>query len=180
MRTTLVLALALATTACRHQSDLYCASDTDCTDPSRPHCDLTGTTPASDGIGHTCVPSPVDAGASDAAVDAGPQVQLTVMLAGVDGGGVISTPPSISCGDTCTALFPAGTTVHLTVTTSSGIKFVDWTGACSGTSPTCDVFLDAPATTTASFDIIRVVQIVAGGFHSCALLDTGDVRCWGK
>lgn len=26
----------------------------------------------------------------------------------------------------------------------------------------------------------RVVQIAAGGFHSCALLDTGKVRCWGN
>ena len=28
-------------------------------------------------------------------------------------------------------------------------------------------------------DTVKVIQIAAGGFHTCALLDSGRVRCWG-
>ena len=33
--------------------------------------------------------------------------------------------------------------------------------------------------TAASGSGVKVIQIAAGGAHSCALLDTGNVRCWG-
>jgi List-Bact-rpt repeat protein len=56
--------------------------------------------------------------------------------------GVLST--QINCGSNCSAKFMQGTTVTLTATPASGLKFVNWTGSGSGacnlsTVPTCDV-----------------------------------------
>ncbi len=58
---------AAALAGCSHKVELYCDEDTPCEDPELPFCDLTGEYPASEGIGHTCIPSPFDASVLDAA-----------------------------------------------------------------------------------------------------------------
>ena len=71
---------------------------------------------------------------------------------GAGTGTVTSTPSGINCGTVCAASFPAGTTVTLTASVSSG-QFSGWSGGpCSGsTDPSCTLVLNANTSTTATF-----------------------------
>ena len=63
-------AIAQYLLGCKVYDPLYCAKESDCSDPSRPFCDLQGEYPGSEGVPRTCIPSPFDAGAGGEA-DAG-------------------------------------------------------------------------------------------------------------
>jgi len=63
--------------------------------------------------------------------------------------GVLST--QINCGGSCSAKFASGTVVNLTATPGPGLNFVNWTGACSGTAPTCSVTISADTKVQANF-----------------------------
>jgi hypothetical protein len=65
-------------------------------------------------------------------------------------GFVTSNPAGISCGATCSAAYASGTSVTLTVTTSSGGVFAGWGGACTGTATTCTLTMDANKGVTAT------------------------------
>jgi phospholipase C len=77
------------------------------------------------------------------------QVQLAVTVSG--SGTVTSNPAGINCGQTCTANFAQGTAVTLTATSSNGFGFGGWSGACSGTTTTCSITLNAATSVTAKF-----------------------------
>jgi hypothetical protein len=62
------------------------------------------------------------------------------------GSGTVTNSPT---GST----FNAGTTVTLTAAASADSTFGGWSGACSGTSPTCTVQMNANASVTAAFNI---------------------------
>jgi hypothetical protein len=64
-------------------------------------------------------------------------------------GGVNGT--QINCGGNCSAKFTQGTTVTLTATPAAGLNFVNWTGACSGTVPTCNVTIQKDTQVQANF-----------------------------
>ena len=68
---------------------------------------------------------------------------------GAHGGTVTSSPAGISCGSTCGASFPTGTTVTLTASPAAGATFSGWSGACSGTGP-CTLTLSAVSTSLPS------------------------------
>jgi uncharacterized repeat protein (TIGR02543 family) len=57
----------------------------------------------------------------------------------------------INCGSSCSAKFTQGTTVSLTATPLAGHVFVNWTGACSGTVPACDVVMTKDTQAQANF-----------------------------
>jgi phospholipase C len=76
--------------------------------------------------------------------------QLTVATAGSGTGTVTSAPSGISCGTTCTANFPSGSSVTLTAAPTTGFVFTGWSGACSGTA-TCSVTINAATSVTATF-----------------------------
>jgi phospholipase C len=76
---------------------------------------------------------------------------LSVSLGGSGTGTVTSSPAGIDCGTTCSASFTSGTQVILTATPGAGSAFGGWGGACSGTSPTCELTLSASQKVTASF-----------------------------
>jgi hypothetical protein len=76
-------------------------------------------------------------------------VKLTISKTG--NGNITSAPAGINCGSTCAADFPAGTKVTLTAKSDTGANFTGWGGACSGTSTTCDVTLNAAANAIATF-----------------------------
>jgi len=74
---------------------------------------------------------------------------LTVTIVG--SGTVTSSPAGISCStSSCSANFPANTSVTLTETASTGNNFSSWGGACSGTG-SCSVTMSAAMTVSATF-----------------------------
>ncbi|MDW8110243.1 MAG: hypothetical protein RMJ96_01370 [Candidatus Bipolaricaulota bacterium] len=76
---------------------------------------------------------------------------LTVTKAGGGSGTVTSSPAGINCGASCSATFPSGTVVTLTATPERGSIFDRWSGACTGTSTTCSITMDANRSVTATF-----------------------------
>jgi hypothetical protein len=70
-----------------------------------------------------------------------------------DLGEVFGSAGDIACGTGCSADFVAGRTVTLTATPFTHAHFVGWSGACSGTSDTCTVTMDAAKTATAEFAV---------------------------
>ena len=90
---------------------------------------------------------------TDAAIDAPPNLDLTVMLSGTGSGRVTSSVGGIDCGTTCAHDYPPNTTVTLTAEPAVGSVFAGWMGGCTGTSPTCDVTLAHATTVTATFTL---------------------------
>ncbi len=78
----------------------------------------------------------------------GGQATLTVSTTGK--GYVSSYPSGIECGYACSEMYSQGTTMTLTAK-SFGDPFVSWSGACSGSSPTCTFTLDSDKTVSALF-----------------------------
>ena len=76
-------------------------------------------------------------------------VSLSVKTSGK--GTVSGEQVGIDCGRNCSATVSQGTTVALTATPSPGFKFINWTGACSGTSPTCSLLVNKTAQAQANF-----------------------------
>ncbi len=72
---------------------------------------------------------------------------VNVARSGTGGGTVMSDPSGISCGSTCSANFPAGTSVVLSATPDGNSTFAGWGGDCSGTG-TCTVSGNTNATAT--------------------------------
>ena len=76
---------------------------------------------------------------------------------GRGGSGSIAGTPNgafgtfIDCGSSCSAKFPMGAAVTLTATPLAGHVFVNWTGSCSGTAPTCTVTIAKDTTAQANF-----------------------------
>jgi len=76
---------------------------------------------------------------------------LSVTKTGNGAGTVTSTPTGINCGADCSEDFQANTMVTLTATQSTGSRFVQWSGACTGTSPTCIVTMSQARSVSAEF-----------------------------
>ena len=79
---------------------------------------------------------------------------LLVSLSPNNGGTVTSSPSGISCNPTCSNSYPTGTAVTLTATPASGFVFSNWSGACSGTTTTCNVTVNATTSVVANFTAI--------------------------
>src|SRR5437867_7426963 len=64
-----------------------------------------------------------------------PQIfALAVVRAGT-GDGTVTGSPGITCGTSCSASYPSGTAVTLTVTPVTGSTFTRWSGGgCTGTA----------------------------------------------
>jgi Fe-S cluster biogenesis protein NfuA len=80
---------------------------------------------------------------------------LKVKRVGTGTGKVTSTPAGINCGSTCEAEFEEGTKVALSKSADPGSKFVEWTGACTGTGA-CEVTMSAAKEVNAKFDLLAL------------------------
>ena len=87
----------------------------------------------------------------------GPQT-LTVIGAGSGSGTVTSVPASLNCAinagvasGSCTNSFAFNSTVTLTATPAANHGFTGWSGACTGSAPTCQVTLNQTRFVTATF-----------------------------
>lgn len=69
-----------------------------------------------------------------------------------------STMPGIECGTLCSGGYNPGTVVTLNAT--PGANFISWGGACSGSTPTCTVTMDAARSVTASFKAVNLTPIL--------------------
>ena len=82
----------------------------------------------------------------------GPRLSFPQLAVDVVGPGTVtSSPAGISCGAKCLGSFARGSTVTLTAAPASGAIFLGWTGACSGTSPTCLVTMSTDRAVGAAF-----------------------------
>ena len=75
----------------------------------------------------------------------------TLTVTKVGSGTVGSNPAGISCGTTCTASFLTGIDVTLTASAATDSVFQSWSGACSGSAPTCTVTMNRSRNVTATF-----------------------------
>ena len=75
---------------------------------------------------------------------------LTVAKLGTGTGAVTSSPAGISCGATCSASYPSGTSVTLSAAAAAGSGFTGWSGACSG-GGSCVVSMSVAQSVTVTF-----------------------------
>ena len=81
-----------------------------------------------------------------------PPWNLTVTRSGAGTGSVADAAGIINCGTTCSATLPGDVAIVLTATASAGSAFAGWSGACTGTAPTCTVSPSGNKTVDARFD----------------------------
>ena len=81
--------------------------------------------------------------------------QFTLSVGRSNPGTVSGSPAgndrALDCGSNCSAKFTDGTAVVLTATPPAGKTFVNWSGGCSGTSPTCTVVVSKDTSVQAVF-----------------------------
>ncbi|PHS17557.1 MAG: hypothetical protein COA86_09730 [Kangiella sp.] len=79
------------------------------------------------------------------------QFALSVSISG--SGSVNSSPAGISCGSDCSESYNENTNVTLTQVADNGFEFIQWQGACSGTS-SCNVNMNQAQSVTAVFQAV--------------------------
>ena len=88
---------------------------------------------------------------------------LTVSRTGSGTGTLTSTPSGISCGGTCSAVYPASTVVALAPVADPSSTFTGWSGACTGVGA-CSVTVDAAKSVSATFSKnIFALNVVRAG-----------------
>ena len=130
--------------------------------------------------GHATVTATCEGKSGNASVSV-PAVPLAVSKEGTGNGQVISSPQGIDCGATCQADFGIGVTVTLSATPAGGSIFSGWSGACSGSDPSCQVTMESGTSVTASFSLpFHTVTVTREGSGSGTVtsqppgIDCGD------
>jgi hypothetical protein len=104
--------------------------------------------------------------------DAPPQYKLTVNKAGNGNGSV--TGQGINCGSDCSEEYIENTQVTLTATPNTGSTFVGWSGACSGTTTTCQVTMNQAQNVVAVWN--TGIPIAAGSKGQAIIVAAGDTQ----
>jgi hypothetical protein len=77
---------------------------------------------------------------------------LSVATAGLGRGTVSGDPAGIACPGACANGYVEGTQVTLTAAPDAVSIFSGWSGACTGSQPTCQVTMSQDQSVTATFD----------------------------
>lgn len=205
MKLAIALPLALlAGAACEVKDPLFCDSNTPCTDPDRPFCDVNGEYPASEGIKHTCIADPLDGpdGGPDGA-DSGAGRSVVQLAAAARASCAVLSDGALRCwGNLMMGGEDIGDDEHpreagdmetdgpVAQVAIGGshicVRYVDGGVRCWGeneegqlgyahTNP-----IAAPPAELSDVPIGGVAtNICAGASHTCAVLEGGDLRCWG-
>ena len=80
------------------------------------------------------------------------QPRLLAVEVGGPGSGKVTSGSAIDCPGDCSQSYSVSTAVTLTATPASGSTFAGWSGACSGSAPTCQVTMSMSRTVTATFE----------------------------
>jgi hypothetical protein len=102
------------------------------------------------------------------------QVPFPLSIAGA--GVVDSDLPGLQCSESCTTTWNADTVITLTATPATGMKFVRWGGACSG-SFTCQVTVAQGVTTSALFAPARYRLSVRVAGRGAVRSSSGGISC---
>ena len=113
-----------------------------------------------------------------------PLYQVAVLAAGSGSGKVVSTPSGINCtisggvrDQSCAGLFLKGTQLSLVADPFGGSTFGGWTGACSGSQPTCVLSINSePTLATARFVPPRPASELAIALLTGTTLPDAEVR----
>ena len=137
---------------CGVTCDVLLDEDTTATLTATPAADslFTGWGGACAGTGTCVVTVTADTGVSATFVPSTLQYALTVTTSG--SGSVVSSPKGINCGKQCSRAYTVGTTITLTAKPAKKHLFLGWSGACSGTAPTCTVPMLTNTDVTATFN----------------------------
>ena len=109
---------------------------------------FTGWSGACSGVGDCRVT--LDTSKSVQATFVAPAVSVAVARAGGGAGSVVSSPPGIDCGSTCSAVYAKGALLRLTARSEEGSRFAGWAGACAG-SAVCILQLSEATSVIANF-----------------------------
>ncbi len=132
--------------ATSYGSDTYCSSGNPSASPAFPSPGAT--------VSWTCLGTNGGANSALCSAYVPPNTAPLNIIKNINQGGTVSAADGhISCGVTCSYDYIIGSTVVLTATPSSALwRFTGWSGACTGTSPTCSLPIGSSAqTVTANF-----------------------------
>jgi len=104
---------------------------------------------------------------SMSAVAAPPVLPLTVEVQG--DGSVDSQPAGINCPADCTGSYRKSSSVTLSAIPGPDSRFLEWTGACAGAQPTCEVKIRNATYVAALFEKTPNTEITAPAAQETSL-----------
>ncbi len=104
-------------------------------------------------------------------------LELGITTSGNGTGRITSSPDGIDCGATCTGSFVDGTMVTLTAEPDASSVFTGWGGACSGTSPVCEVTITAATAVTATFTLKTYTVTVTKAGAGAGTVAGNGINC---
>ncbi len=99
-------------------------------------------------------------------------LNLIVAKSGTGNGTVSSAPAGINCGADCSENYSSSTSVILDASPAAGSAFTGWSGACTNTTGTCTVTMDASKNVTATFTDTTPPVVSASGSPSSPTAST--------
>lgn len=109
-------------------------------------------------------------GGGDGGSTTPPATLRTLSVSTTGSGAVRSQPAGVDCGASCSATFGNGSTVVLTATPAAAQRFTGWSGACSGSAPTCTLTMSQDRSAGAAF----APASAAPAWQTAQLLETND------